>query len=103
MKKNCPGKRVSLPLAINFMRIKLTPLPKLIARANSDCLNSDRASLRKQRLRLSDRNSVLLTYINVYIITPEVMEFQMQIRSILRFSWSILVKCFHLRTSYRKT
>ena len=31
------------------------------------------------------------------------MEFQMQIRSIFRFSWSILVKCFHLRTGYRKT
>ena len=55
MKKNCPGKRVSLPLAINFMRIKLTPLPKLIARANSDCLNSDRASLRKQPFLLAPR------------------------------------------------
>ena len=33
MKKNYPGKRVSLPLTINFMRIKLTPLPELTARA----------------------------------------------------------------------
>ena len=38
------GKRVSLPLVINYMRIKLTPLPKLIARARSDCL--------KQRSRM---------------------------------------------------
>ena len=44
MKKNYPGKRVSLPLTINFMRIKLTPLPKLTARARSDCL--------KQRARM---------------------------------------------------
>ena len=57
-------------------------------------------------LRLSDRNSILMTQINVYLINinPVVMGFQMQIYLILRFSWSILVKyCVHLRTSSRKT
>ena len=58
----------------------------------------------EERLRLSDRNSILMTYINVYIINPVVMGFQMQICSILRFSWSILVKCcVHLRMSFSKT
>ena len=58
----------------------------------------------EERLRLSDRNSILMTYINVYIINPVVMGFQMQICSILRFSWSILVKCcVHLRMSSSKT
>ena len=58
----------------------------------------------EERLRLSDRNSILMTYINVYIINPVVMGFQMQICSILRFSWSILVKCcVHLRLSSSKT
>ena len=37
----------------------------------------------EERLRLSDRNSILMTYINVYIINPVVMGFQMQICSIL--------------------
>ena len=49
MKNNCPGKRFSLPLAINYLRIKLTPLPKLIARACSDCL--------KQRSRMRSKCS----------------------------------------------
>ena len=55
MKKIVPGKRVSLPLAINFMRIKLTPLPKLTARAHALVQNSDRASLRKQPFLLALR------------------------------------------------
>ena len=38
--------------------------------------------------------------INICLINPVVMGFQMQISSILGFSWSILVKCcVHLRTS----
>ena len=37
----------------------------------------------EERLRLSDRNPILMTYINVYIINPVVMVFQMQICSIL--------------------
>ena len=37
----------------------------------------------EERLRLSDRNSILMTYINVYIINPVVMGFQMQICSSL--------------------
>ena len=58
----------------------------------------------EERLRLSDRNSILMTYINVYIINPVVMGFQMQICSILRFSWSNLEKCcVHLRMSSSKT
>ena len=58
----------------------------------------------EERLRLSDRNSILMTYINVYIINPVVMGFQMQICSILRFSWSILEKCcVHRRMSSSKT
>ena len=58
----------------------------------------------EEPLRLSDRNSILMTKINVYIINPVVMGFQMQICSILRFSWSILVKCcVHLRMSSSKT
>ena len=44
MKKNCPGEKGSLPLAINYMRIKLTPLPKLTARAHALIVkNSGRA------------------------------------------------------------
>ena len=58
----------------------------------------------EERLRLSDRNSILMTYINVYMINPVVMGFQMQICSILCFSWSILVKCsVPLRMSASKT
>ena len=58
----------------------------------------------EERLRLSDRNSILMTYINVYIINPVVMGFQMQICSILHFSWSILEKCcVHLWMSSSKT
>ena len=58
----------------------------------------------EEPLRLSDRNSILMTKINVYIINPVVMGFQMQICSILRFSWSILVKCcVHLRMSSSET
>ena len=58
----------------------------------------------EEPLRLSDRNSILMTKINVYIINPVVMGFQMQICSILRFSWSILVKCcVYLRMSSSKT
>ena len=58
----------------------------------------------EEPLPLSDRNSILMTKINVYIINPVVMGFQMQICSILRFSWSILVKCcVHLRMSSSKT
>ena len=58
----------------------------------------------KERLRLSGRNSILMTQINVYIINPVVMGFQTQICPILRVFWSILVKCcVHLRTSSSKT
>ena len=40
----------------------------------------------------------------VYIINPVVIGLQMQICSILRFSWSILVKCcVHLRMNSSKT
>ena len=57
----------------------------------------------KERLRLSDKNSILMTYINVYIIKPVVMGFHMQICSILLSSWSILEKrCVHLRMSSSK-
>ena len=45
----------------------------------------------RERLRLSSRNSILMTQSNVYIKKPVVMGLQMQICSILRFSWSILV------------
>ena len=52
----------------------------------------------KERLWLSDRNSILTTYNNVYIINLVV------ICSILCFSWSIFVKCYvHLRVSSSKT
>ena len=55
-----------------------------------------------ERLQLSDRSSILMTEINVYII--KVMGIQMQICSVLRFPWSILAKCCaHLQTSYSKT
>ena len=54
-------------------------------------------------LRLSGRNSILMMQLNVYIINPVVMGFQMKIYSILGFSQSILVKCcVHLRTSSSK-
>ena len=55
-------------------------------------------------LRLSDRNSILMTQINVYLINPVVMGFQMQICPILCFSWSISEKCcVHLQMSSSKT
>ena len=58
----------------------------------------------EERLRLSDRNSILMTQINVYIINPVVMGFQIQICPILSVFWSILVKCcVHLPTSSSKT
>ena len=58
----------------------------------------------EERLRLSGRNFILMTSINVNIINLVVMGFQMQICSILCFSWSILVKCcVHLRMSSSKT
>ena len=58
----------------------------------------------EERLRLSDRNSILMTLINVYSINPVVMGFQMQICSILRLSWSILEKCcVYLRMRSSKT
>ena len=58
----------------------------------------------KKRLRLSGRNSVLMTQINVYIINPVVMGFQIQICTVLRVFWSILVNfCVHLSTSSSRT
>ena len=55
-------------------------------------------------LRLSSRNSILMMSINVNIINLVVMGFQMQICSILCFSWSVLEKCcVHLQISSSKT
>ena len=57
-----------------------------------------------ERLRLSGRNSILMTQSNVYIINPVVMGFQIQICPILGVIWSILVNCcVHLPTSSSKT
>ena len=54
--------------------------------------------------RLSSRNSILMMSINVNIINLVVIGLEMQICSILCFSWSILVKCcVHLRMSSSKT
>ena len=58
----------------------------------------------EERLRLSSRNSILMTHTNVYIINPVVMGFQIQICPILSVFWSILVECcVHLPTSSSKT
>ena len=58
----------------------------------------------EERLRLRGRNSILITQINVFIINPVVMGFQIWICTILLVFWSILVKCcVHLSTSCRKT
>ena len=58
----------------------------------------------EERLRLSDRNAILMTQCNVYIINPVVMGFQIRICPILLGFWSILVKCcVHLPTSSSKT
>ena len=58
----------------------------------------------EERLGLSDRNSILMTQINIYIKNPVVMGFQIYICLILHVFWSILVKCYvHLPTSSRKT
>ena len=58
----------------------------------------------EERLRLSSRNSILMTQINVYIINPVVMGFQIKICPILCVFWSILVKCcVHLPKSSSKT
>ena len=58
----------------------------------------------EERLRLSGRNSVLMTQINVYIINPVVMGFQILIYPVLCVFWSVLVKCcVHLPTSSSKT
>ena len=60
--------------------------------------------VRRNVCDLAGRNSVLMTQINVYIINPVVMGFQIQICPILRVFWSILVKCcVHLPTSSSKT
>ena len=47
----------------------------------------------EERLRLSGRNSKLMTQTSVYIMNPVVVGFQIQICPILRVFWSILVKC----------
>ena len=58
----------------------------------------------EERLRLSGRNSILMTQINDYIKIPVVMGFQIQFCPILRVFWSILVTwCVHLSTSSSKT
>ena len=58
----------------------------------------------EERLRLRGRNSILMTQINVYIINPVVMGFQIQICPILHVFWSILVKFWvYLPTSSSKT
>ena len=55
-------------------------------------------------LQLSGKNSILMMQINVYIINPVVMGFQIYICPILRVFWLILVKCgVHLPTSSSKT
>ena len=52
------------------------------------------------RLRLGDRNFMLMKQFNVYIINPVVMGFQKYICLILCFSWSSMVKfCVLLRMS----
>ena len=68
---------------------------------NSSPLGTFRAG---ERLRLRGRNSILMTQINVFIINPIVVGFQIWICTILLVFWSILVKsCVHLPTSRSKT
>ena len=58
----------------------------------------------EERLRLSGKNSILMTQINVYIINSVVMGIQIQICTVLRVFWSILVNfCVHLPTSSSRT
>ena len=94
----------------------LCDLPKVLTDKSQVCVACERLTFllahrrwgtfrEEERLRLSVRNSILMTLLNVYIINPVVMGFQMQICSILRFSWSILVIkwCVHLRMSSSNT
>ena len=65
-------------------------------RTGGDVLQRETSSTQRQKFHTDDVNECL--------INPVVVGFQMQICSILRFSWSILVKCcVHLRTSTGKT
>ena len=58
----------------------------------------------EERLRHGGRNSILMAQINVFIINPVVMWFQIWICTILLVFWSLLVKCcVHLPTSCSKT
>ena len=58
----------------------------------------------EERLRLSGKNSILMTQINVYIINRVVMGFRIYLCPILLVFWLILVKCgVHLPTSSSKT
>ena len=58
----------------------------------------------EERLRLSGRNSMLVTQTDVLIINRVAMGFQIQICPILCVLWSILVKCcVLLPTSSSKT
>ena len=64
--------------------------------AGGDVSRGGTSATQRQKFHTEDANQCL--------INPVVMGFQMQIYSILRFSWSILVKCcVHLRTSSSKT
>ena len=66
---------MSVALAVCSLRKQ----PFLLAPRRWGCFHEE------ERLRLSDRNSILMTQINVYIINPVVMGFQTQVCSIFTF------------------
>ena len=78
----------------SFLKLSLRKHPFLLALRPLGMFREE------ERLRLSSRNSILMMQINVYIINPVVMGFQIQNCPILHVFWSILVKCcVHLPTS----
>ena len=70
----------------------LTSLQKTAVSPWTPCSSPLGMFCEEEHLWLSDRNSILMTYINVYITNLVGMWFQEKICSILRFSWVILVK-----------
>ena len=58
-----------------FIRLPVRAYP--VNTARSPCSSQLRTIRQEERLRLSDRNSILMTKINVYVINPVVVGFQM--------------------------
>ena len=73
MKKNCPGKKGLSSFSDQFYENKTNPFAQAnSARTCSDCLNSDRASLRKQLFLLAPCRLGRFAVRNVYDSATEI-------------------------------